>query len=99
MPSLPNPFSPHQATHLGQPPMQQPQTTTAVLVFIRHLASPLVLYVEQPKQLYQELQQCIQQARPSQPKLIEKQAVGPIGLVSFLDTELVGVALQSELLM
>jgi hypothetical protein len=93
MPSMPNPFQPGN----NPVPQSQPHAAMAVLLFLRHLSSPLVLYVENPKQLYAELQQTMQQARPSQPKLIEKQAVGPIGLVSFLDSELVGVALQTEL--
>jgi hypothetical protein len=97
-PSLPHPFQPAMpATQQVGRQGIQPQQTVAVLVFVRYLSSPLVLYVEQPKALYQELQQIIQQARASQPKLIEKQASGPIGLVSFLDTEVVAVALQAEL--
>jgi hypothetical protein len=98
MPSLPNPFNP-TGKPVATPALQNaltPQSPlVAVLVFIRHLSSPVVLFVDQPQQLYAELQQAIQQARPTQPKLIEKQAKGPLGLFSVLDTALVGVALES----
>lgn len=68
----------------------------AVLVFMKSLATPLVLYADNANQLYEEMQRIIRAANPQSPKLIEKQGVGPLKKVSFLDTEISGVALQLE---
>ena len=67
-----------------------------VLVFLRSLASPVVLYADNAGQLYEELKSLIKQADHKAPKLIEKAGTGPLRRVCFLDTELSGVALQSE---
>lgn len=63
---------------------------------MKSLATPLVLYAENPNQLYDEIKQHIRSASAQTPKLIEKQGVGPLKKVSFLDTEISGVAVQSE---
>lgn len=67
-----------------------------VLVFLRSLATPIVLYAENPPQLYEELKATIASAKASAPRLIEKPGLGPLKKVCFLDTELAGVALQSD---
>jgi hypothetical protein len=67
-----------------------------VLVFLKSLATPVVLYSESPVTLYEEMKRHIQQANPAAPKLLEKPGTGPLKKVSFLDTELSGVALQAD---
>jgi hypothetical protein len=73
-----------------------PNMQLTVLVFLKSLATPVVLYADNAMQLYDELKQIIKSASPQAPKLIEKQGVGPLKKVSFLDTELSGVALQAD---
>jgi len=67
-----------------------------VLVFMKSLATPLVLYADNPAALYDEIKQIVRAANPQTPKLIEKQGVGPLKKVAFLDTEVSGVAVQLE---
>jgi hypothetical protein len=66
-----------------------------VLVFLKGLAAPVVLYTSQPQTLYEELRQLCLSRNPNDPKLIEQQTLGPLKQVCFWDTELMGVALQS----
>ncbi|MCA9788356.1 MAG: hypothetical protein KC462_01230, partial [Cyanobacteria bacterium HKST-UBA05] len=73
----------------GGPPSQ------TVLVFVKSLAAPIVLYHENPQVLYDEMRKTIAAANPQAPKLVEKPGVGPLKKVSLLDTEISGVALQS----
>ena len=73
------------------PTMQQ-----SVLIFLKGSAAPIVLYSENPQGLYQEIQQMIKVASQKAPKLVEKPGIGPLKKVSFLDTELMGVALQVD---
>ncbi len=68
----------------------------SVLVFLKSLATPLVLYAENPTALYDEIKQIVRAANPQAPKLIEKQGMGPLKKVAFLDTEVSGVAVQLE---
>lgn len=74
----------------------QVKTRKAVLILMKHSAPPLVLYVDNPEELYEDLKQAIRTANNSMPKLIEKQAKGPVKNLSVLDTQLAGVALQEE---
>ncbi len=78
-----------------QPPLP-PNMQISVLVFMKSLATPLVLYAENANQLYDEIKQLIRAASPQSPKLVEKQGAGPLKKVSFLDTEISGVAMQLE---
>lgn len=73
-----------------------PNMQVSVLVFMKSLATPLVLYADNANQLYDEIKQLIKAASPQAPKLIEKQGAGPLKKVSFLDTEVSGVAMQLE---
>ncbi len=75
---------------------QQIKTRKAVLVLMKHSAPPLVLYVDEPEELYEDLKTAIKSANQSMPKLIEKQAKGPVKNFVVLDTQLAGVALQEE---
>ena len=74
----------------------QVKTRKAVLILMKHSAPPLVLYVDNPDELYNELQLAIQCANNTRPKLIEKQANGPVKTLAVLDTQLAGVAIQEE---
>ena len=74
----------------------QVKTRKAVLIMMKHSAPPLVLYVDNPEELYEDLKQAIKTANNSMPKLIERQAKGPVKTLSVLDTQLAGVAIQEE---
>jgi hypothetical protein len=78
------------------PPHLQQNVQISILVFLKSLATPVVLYAENPTQLYDEIKQIIKSANPTAPKLIEKPGVGPLKKVAFLDTELSGVAMQVD---
>lgn len=68
----------------------------AILVLLKSLATPIVLYADVPTQLYEELKGIISSAKPGAPRLIEKPGVGPLKKVAFLDTDILGVAMQAE---
>lgn len=74
-------------------PTQQIKTRTALLIFIKGSSAPIVLYVENPKAAYEELQQTIKSQIST---LIEKEANGPIKRVSFHSSQISAVALQDE---
>lgn len=73
-----------------------PNMQVSVLVFLKNLVSPVVLYVDNPNQLYDELKSQLKSANASSPKLIEKTTIGPLKKVAFLDTDISGVAMQVE---
>ncbi|MBY0450575.1 MAG: hypothetical protein K2X01_08130 [Cyanobacteria bacterium] len=73
-----------------------PHLQVSVLIFLKSLATPVVLYSENPMQLYEEMKGLIKAANQAAPKLIEKPGVGPLKRVCFTDTMLMGVALQSD---
>lgn len=76
----------------------QPQTQTkmAVLVFLKVVGPPLVLYVDDPDSLYSEMKEIVRNANPQAPKLIEKSGVGPLKNIAIIDTQIAGVAMQEE---
>jgi hypothetical protein len=69
---------------------------TTVLVFLKSLATPIVLFTENPQQTYDELKDILKKVHASSPKLIEKKTIGPLRFVTFWDTELAGCALQVD---
>lgn len=73
-----------------------PHVQISVLVFLKSLATPVVLYADNPTQLYEEIKLIIKGANATAPKLVEKPGVGPLKKVCFLDTELSGVAMQVD---
>lgn len=77
---------------------QQPKTQvkTSVLLFLKVVGPPLVLYVDNPDEFYQELIEIIKTTNERNPRLIEKKANGPLKTVAILDTQLAGVAMQDE---
>lgn len=74
----------------------QVKTRKALLILMKHSAPPLVLYVDNPDELYEDLKQVIKSANNSMPKIIERQAKGPVKNLCVLDTQLAGVAIQEE---
>ncbi len=66
----------------------------SVLVFIKGSTAPLVLYVENPEELYAELQAAMKSAATV--KLIEKETIGPLKKVSFMSNQIAAVAMQEE---
>jgi len=77
-----------------QPP--QIQTRRPVLIFLKHVGPPIVLYVDDSEALYNEIKQIIASASNSSPKLIEKSAKGPVKRLCVLDTQIAGVVIQEE---
>lgn len=69
---------------------------TTVLVFLKSLATPIVLFTEHPQHTYDEIKELMKHVHVATPKLIEKHTIGPLKYVSFWDTELAGVALQVD---
>lgn len=77
-------------------PGQQIKTRKALLIFLKVVAPPLVLYVDNPEEIYSEIRKIIANANPQAPKMIEKIGKGPLKKVAVLDTQLAGVAIQEE---
>ena len=74
--------------------MQQPQKTRmAVLVFIKGSAAPIVMYVENPVTVYEELKKAME---TGQNKLYEKECVGPIKKVSIMTGQIGALGIQEE---
>ena len=79
---------------MANPYMKQPtKTRMAILVFIKGSAAPLVLYVENPVTVYEELKKIIESG---QNKLYEKECNGPIKKVSFMTGQISSIAIQEE---
>lgn len=66
---------------------------TSVLVFLKGSTAPLVLYVENPEELYAELKQAIKSPTAV---LIEKETQGPLKRVCFISNQLASIAIQEE---
>ena len=66
---------------------------TAVLIFLKNLAAPLVLYFDNPMEIYGELKDAV--ASPSN-KIFELEPLGPIKRVCINASNISGVALQEE---
>lgn len=71
----------------------QIKTRTALLVFVKGSSAPVVLYVENPQAVYEEIQQVI---KGQSSTLFEKEGNGPIKKVSILANQISAVALQDE---
>ncbi len=65
----------------------------SVLVFLKGSTAPLVLYVENPQELYGELTQLMKTASNV---LIEKDTQGPIKRVCFAANQIAAIAMQEE---
>lgn len=66
---------------------------TSVLVFLKGSTAPLVLYVENPDELYAELKQAIKSPTAV---LIEKETSGPLKKVCFISNQVASIAIQEE---
>ena len=66
---------------------------TSILVFIKGSTAPLVLYVENPQELYTELTQLI---KSTANVLVEKETQGPVKKVCFLSNQIAAIAMQEE---
>lgn len=65
----------------------------SVLVFLKGSTAPLVMYVENPEELYAELQQTM---KSSSAVVLEKETQGPLKKVSFVSNQIAAVAIQEE---
>lgn len=65
----------------------------SVLVFLKGSTAPLVLYVENPLDLYSELMQIMKSASAV---LVEKETLGPLKKVCFISNQIAAVAMQEE---
>lgn len=74
----------------------QAKTRKPVMIFIKSFGAPIVLYVDEPEEVYEEVKKIIAKANTHSPKMIEKIGKGPLKKVAVFDTEIVGVALQEE---
>ena len=72
---------------------QPTKTRLAVLVFIKGSAAPVVMYLENPITVYEELKKLVESG---QNKLYERECVGPIKKVSVLTGQISAVAIQEE---
>ncbi len=66
---------------------------TSVLVFLKGSTAPLVLYVENPQELYSELAQLVKSASNV---VVEKDTQGPIKKVCFIANQIAALAMQEE---
>ncbi len=66
---------------------------TSVLVFIKGTTAPMVLYVENPQDLYAELTQLIKTPGST---VVEKETQGPLKKVCFAANQIAAVAMQEE---
>lgn len=66
---------------------------TSVLVFLKGSTAPLVMYVENPEELYGELQQAMKSAAAV---VIEKETQGPLKKTCFVSNQIAAVAIQEE---
>lgn len=73
--------------------LPQQKVRTALVLFLKGVASPVLLYFDNPQAVYVELKQLMK--NPS-PVLVEKEANGPVKKISFVSTQISGVALQEE---
>lgn len=81
---------------MQQYPHAKTQVKLPVLLFLKLVGPPIVLYFENPEEVYNELIEIMNSANDKAPKLIEKKANGPVKNIAFLDTQIASVALQEE---
>ncbi|HIQ88594.1 TPA: hypothetical protein IAA68_02055 [Candidatus Galligastranaerophilus faecipullorum] len=66
---------------------------TAVLIFLKNLSAPLVLYFDNPQEVYGELREVV---NTPVNKVFEFEPNGPIKKVCIQASQISGVALQEE---
>ncbi len=72
---------------------QQMKTRTSVIVFIKGASAPVILYVENPVLLYEELTTLI---KTHSTLFVEKETMGPVKKIGFFVNQISAVALQDE---
>ncbi len=72
---------------------QSQKTRISVLVFIKGSAAPIVLYVENPITVYEELKKLVETGVN---RFYEKECFGPIKKVSFLTGQISALGVQEE---
>jgi len=75
---------------------QQVKIRRPLLIFLKVVGPPIVLYTDDTDAMYDEMLQIIANANENAPKLIEKTAKGPVKKLAVLDTQIAGVAIQEE---
>lgn len=74
--------------------MQNIQTKTSLIIFLKGSVAPVILYFEDPKSIYDNIKEVITSSKT--PKMIELEAIGPLKKISLLTSEITGLALQEE---
>lgn len=72
---------------------QNVKTRTALLVFIKGSTAPLVLYVENPQEMYEDLSAAMTSTNAV---AIEKETNGPLKKVKIMSNQIAALALQEE---
>ena len=67
---------------------------TAFIVFVKGSVAPIVLYLDDPEKVYDNIQSVINSPKP--PKIFEIEANGPIKKVTLVTADVTGCALQEE---
>ncbi len=75
---------------------QQVKTRKALLVFLKVVAPPMVLYVDDPDKTYTEIISIIENSNARSPKMVQQMGKGPLKKLAVLDTQIAGVAIQEE---
>ena len=75
---------------------QQVSTRKALLVFLKNVGPPIVLYVDNPDEAYVEIKKIMTNANQHSPKLIEKVGKGPVKRLAVFDTQIAGAVIQEE---
>lgn len=75
-------------------PYQPLQPRKALLLFVKNVSTPVILYFENPDEEYNNIKQII--AKPSTGKLLEFKPKGPIKYFSVMDNQIAAVGLQEE---
>ncbi len=68
---------------------------TSFIVFVKGSVAPIVLYLDEPIKVYQNIQNLLRSPQP--PKFFEIEASGPIKKVTLVTSEVSGCALQEEI--
>lgn len=69
------------------------QTRTAIVMFLKGSATPIVMYFDNPQAIYAELKQLMKSPTPV---LVEKEPIGPIKKLCFVSTQISALLLQEE---
>ncbi|MCD8025277.1 MAG: hypothetical protein LUE64_07065 [Candidatus Gastranaerophilales bacterium] len=72
------------------------KSKVALIIFVKGSIAPIVLYLDEPNKVYENVQGIIRSPQP--PKFFEIEANGPIKKVTFVTAEVTGCALQEEIL-